>query len=78
VRIENCLRGGALAAGCQVDITHDDLGYSDLRIDRPLTELYIENAGMVCRTPSGIAARGGSTDMGNVSHVFPSIHRSIQ
>ncbi|MFF3784333.1 amidohydrolase [Streptomyces sp. NPDC001933] len=76
-RLENCLRGGALAAGCEVYISHDELAYHDLRIDRPLTELYLDNARSVGRNPSGVAARGGSTDMGNISQVFPSIHPMI-
>ncbi|KRC58816.1 hypothetical protein ASE14_18615 [Agromyces sp. Root81] len=76
-RVEDCIRAGALAAGCEVEISQDELSYHDLRIDRPLTELYVENAHLVGRSPAGVAHRGGSTDMGNISQVFPSIHPMV-
>ena len=54
--------------------------YSDLRTNGPMSELYLANAERVGRTPVRSPENGvlGSTDMGNVSYLVPSIHPMIK
>jgi len=79
-RVETCLRAGADAAGCSVELTWLDPAFADLITNDPLVELYAANARRLGRNPSvptPDTAVTGSTDMGNVSHVVPSIHPMI-
>lgn len=76
--VERCVRAGALAAACEVSIEKKTKGmYSDILIDEELINLYEKNALELGRAPAPIPPLGGSTDMGNVSHVVPSIHPMI-
>jgi metal-dependent amidase/aminoacylase/carboxypeptidase family protein len=80
-RVLGCLEAGRLAAGCTMSHEWIDPPYDDMFDNLPLLDRYTENAGLVGRLPidavpgTGVA---GSTDMGNVSHVVPSIHPMIQ
>lgn len=80
-RVHACLRAGADAAGCSVTITLENHPYAEM-IDNPvLVESYVAAAAATGRTvrPSDPDHRVvGSTDMGNVSHVVPSIHPMIR
>ena len=76
-RVAACLTGAAVAAGCEIDIEWVDPVYSDMIDDGALLERYVTNARQLGRDPapeSGRAKVVGSTDMGNVSHLVPSIH----
>lgn len=76
-RVRRCFEAGALATGCELDTTPACPDYADLRPDPGLLALYRTNAEALGRTfpelPSGGVA-GAATDMGNVSHVVPTIH----
>ncbi len=79
-RVVAALEAGALAAGCEVSITWRDPVYADLMDNPVLSGLYSANAARLGRTvlrPDSTTAVVGSTDMGNVSHVVPSIHPMI-
>lgn len=79
-RVVAALEAGAAAAGCTVEITWRDPVYADLVDSDPMTRLYVDNARRLGRTvlpPDADNAVIGSTDMGNVSHVVPSIHPMI-
>jgi amidohydrolase len=79
-RVVAALEAGALASGCEVAITWRDPVYADLIDNSALSSLYIINAARLGRTvlqPDAGTAVVGSTDMGNVSHVVPSIHPMI-
>ena len=79
-RVVAALEAGAAAAGCTVEITWRDPVYADLVDSDPMTRLYVDNARRLGRSvvpPDGDNAVIGSTDMGNVSHVVPSIHPMI-
>jgi amidohydrolase len=80
-RIEDCFRAGALASGAEVAIEWDDIEYLDLITSWPLAKSYQRNAEQLGRTFASIAdvpaSRAASTDMGNVSHLVPSIHPMI-
>lgn len=81
-RVVACLESAAVASGCTVEILHDPVTYADM-IDNPvMVERYARNAAVLGRTVVDPAeAHGpviGSTDMGNISHLVPSIHPMIK
>jgi amidohydrolase len=71
-RVVDCLEAGALATGATLQLTYD-VAYEDMRHDSELAALYRKHAESLGRTFAAEAAPV-STDMGNVSHVVPSIH----
>jgi amidohydrolase len=76
-----CLRAGAEASGCTMEVEWIDPVYADMIDNAALVERYRANAealGRVVRAPSPTARVVGSTDMGNVSYAVPSIHPMIQ
>jgi metal-dependent amidase/aminoacylase/carboxypeptidase family protein len=62
----------------QVKYEFDPKAYSNLLTSDVLADLYTENGlqlGIQFETdPENIRKAGGSTDMGNVSHILPSLH----
>ncbi|MCF2533682.1 amidohydrolase [Yinghuangia soli] len=78
-RIRACFEAGALATGAELELADVGRDYADLRQDAEFGEAYRRSAEALGRSfdlvPSGM--RGGSTDMGNISHVMPTIHPSI-
>ncbi len=71
----NCARGAALATGAEVKIDHRK-GYVNIVPNSTLAGLYADNLqrmGIDVETPDPSEPMG-STDMGNVSQVIPSIH----
>jgi metal-dependent amidase/aminoacylase/carboxypeptidase family protein len=81
-RVVACLEAGAQAAGCELEIEWQDPAYADMVDNRTMLELYTANAaatGRVMIDPDAAdTAVVGSTDMGNVSYVVPSIHPMIK
>lgn len=76
--VVRCIRAGALAAGCEVELEAERDGrYANMRLDADLIEIYRRNAEALGRSPGPVGGYGGSTDMGNVSQRFPSIHPMI-
>jgi amidohydrolase len=77
-RIWRCFEAGALATGCELDITPESKPYAEFRTDGSALASYVANAERLGRRfdTSGRAARmnRASTDMGNVSQVVPAIH----
>jgi amidohydrolase len=79
-RFVACLEGGAQAAGCSVEVEWKGPVYADMLHNRVIGERYRANAATLGRTVSDPAPNArvvGSTDMGNVSHIVPSIHPII-
>ena len=76
-----CLEAGALAAGCTVDHRWVAPPYDSL-VDIPsLKERYRVHQEARGRTVLPVESRPqlmGSTDMGNVSHLVPSLHPMVQ
>jgi amidohydrolase len=74
-----CVEGAAIATGCTFEVTPVDPVYEPLVQHPFLADRYdaaIERAGREIQSmPFG--GTGGSTDMGNVSQVVPSIHPAI-
>jgi len=79
-RVLACLQAGADAAGCTMTHQWEEPAYADMADNATLVELYQANAAMTGRTlldPADVPGVVGSTDMGNVSHMVPSIHPMI-
>jgi amidohydrolase len=80
-RVASCFEGAAISAGCTVDIQWEGHSYADMRDSEALLRSYVANAASVGRSvqaPSNKSMVVGSTDMGNVSYLAPSIHPMIQ
>lgn len=79
--VENCMRGAALATGATVEINQPAPAYEDMVTNPVLRDLAERNMHVLGR-PVPAASEGdgamGSTDMGNVSRVVPSVHPHLQ
>jgi len=76
--VDRCFRAGALAVGASVNITTIP-GYLPMRHDSKLQDIFRRTAvemvgenGTLVMPPR--RNRGGSTDMGDLSHLIPSCH----
>ena len=76
--VDRCFRAGALSVGAAVSITNIP-GYLPMRHDQHLLDVFRGNAKriidenkLLIMPPS--RNRGGSTDMGDLSHILPAIH----
>jgi amidohydrolase len=76
-RVLTCLRAGADAAGCTMEHRWIDPPYADMRDSAELLERYRRHAtglGRPFPPAEDLPEVVGSTDMGDVSHLVPSIH----
>ena len=73
-RVKDCIQGAALAAGCTFKIS-EDVPYREMQPNPALNDLLMANFRALGRTIDPVPARGGlgSTDLGDVSHVLPSV-----
>lgn len=81
-RLLTALEAGAQAAGCRMEY-HCDPMYAELRTSATMAACYGANAAVLGRQllppKDALAAVGrGSTDMGNVSQIVPSIHPLVR
>jgi amidohydrolase len=77
-RVLACFEAGAIASGCSWEQVRTEPRYDPLIQEPLLADAWNEALTELDRAPiafSGLA--GGSTDMGNVSQVVPSIHPGI-
>jgi amidohydrolase len=74
-RVDRALRAGALALGAQVEIETLP-GYLPLRNDAAMVALFRDNARALlgAEEVTETGHRSGSTDMGDLSHVMPTLH----
>jgi amidohydrolase len=78
VVVDRCFKAGALAVGASVEITNIP-GYHPLRHHTGLQELFRRNATDLLGERLTMVIpnrrnRGGSTDMGDLSHLIPACH----
>lgn len=76
-KVEACFEAAALATGCRLEITSVAHPYLNMVNNPVMTSLYAANSASLGRpmpTEAETGAAGGSSDMGNVSQVVPSIH----
>ncbi len=79
-RVLNCLEAGAHATSCTMSHDWIDPYYADMIDNEIICTLYSANASRVGRIPvepDNDLKVVGSTDMGNVSYLVPSIHPMI-
>ncbi len=77
-RVLGCYRHGAAAVGATLSVEPVGEPYDDLQPCPPLSAAYAANARALGRAlvgPEGLP--GGSTDVGNVSHLLPTIQPHI-
>ncbi len=74
-KVDRALRAGALAIGARVEVTTLP-GYLPMTHDPTLVRLFRANAERLVGPDEVTDAghRGGSTDMGDLSHVMPTVH----
>ncbi|MEI7617824.1 MAG: M20 family metallopeptidase [Actinomycetota bacterium] len=81
-RVLQCFGGAAAACGCTTSSTWNTLTYADMIDNGPMVASYVANSGRLGRVvvdPTALGRRVvGSTDMGNVSYLVPSIHPMIK
>jgi len=81
-RVQACFDGSAAACGCTVSTKWQNVTYADMIDNGPMVESYVANAARIGRAVQDPAVIGkrvvGSTDMGNLSYLVPSIHPMIQ
>ncbi len=79
LKILNCFTGSAVATGAVLQYRWDPVRYATMRSNLAIARLYQQNMQILNRNPLILETQEtfGSTDMGNVSHLVPSIHPSI-
>ena len=79
-RVLSCLEAGAMASSCTMSHSWVDPYYADMVDNETICTLYAANAQKIGRDPIEPDSENkvvGSTDMGNVSYLVPSIHPMI-
>jgi amidohydrolase len=74
-KVKNCATGASLAAGTRIEISNYEYSYDNLVTNQALSNLYARKLALagveeILEAPYDY----GSTDVGNVSHVCPTIH----
>lgn len=79
-KLDSCFQSAAAATGCTVEICWRGRPFLDVITNKTTSNLYLNNAKLVGvdfdahGPPDKANIPAGSTDMGNVSYVVPSIH----
>lgn len=76
-RVQRCFEAGALATGCEMNLSNLSKPYDSVTHNPAMAGFYDANLKFLGRHSLPAVVRGtaaGSTDMGNVSKVCPTIH----
>jgi amidohydrolase len=78
--VRDCVAGSALAAGCTWELAEAAPAYDPVRPNPVLADLAGQAFAQVGRDvdPTAMSGNAGSTDMGNVSQVVPSLHPYLE
>lgn len=80
-RVAACLEGSAAATDCRAELMWEMNAYADIVDNVPLLDAYAANSTALGRPLTSAfipGTGGGSTDMGNVSYLTPTIHPMLQ
>ena len=70
----NCFHAAAKATGCTAEVRITGVPYSNLVTNKTMADLFMKQCKSLGCEMSAASLPTGSTDMGNVSYVVPSIH----
>ena len=78
-KVLNCFTGASVASGARLEYRWRDRAYAPMKNNTILTRLFKQNLESLGRQVEDFDPRVGlgSTDMGNVSQVVPSIHPTV-
>ena len=78
-KVINCFTGASVASGARLEYRWRDRTYAPMKNNATLAQLFSQNLESLGRHVEAFDPRFGfgSTDMGNVSQVLPSIHPTI-
>jgi amidohydrolase len=78
-RVLNCFAGASVASGAKLEYRWRDRAYAPMKNNTILIRLFKQNLESLGRQVEDFDPRSGlgSTDMGNVSQVVPSIHPTV-
>ncbi len=78
-KVLNCFIGAATATGAGLEYRWGEVQYAPMRNNLTMAQLFIDNMSSLGRKIQLVNANQsfGSTDMGNVSQLVPSIHPSV-
>ena len=80
-RVAACVESSAVATDCRAELHWEINAYADIVDNVPLLDAYAENSTSLGRPLNSAflpGTGGGSTDMGNVSYLTPTIHPMLQ
>ena len=80
-RVAACVESSAVATDCRAELHWEINAYADIVDNIPLLDSYAENSTSLGRPLTSAfmpGTGGGSTDMGNVSYLTPTIHQMLQ
>ena len=78
-KVLNCFRGASVASGARLEYRWRDKTYAPMKNNVTMAQLFSRNLESLGRqvVPFDSSSGFGSTDMGNVSQVVPSMHPTI-
>jgi len=78
-KVLNCFTGASVASGARLEYSWRNKAYAPMKNNAPLAGLFSQNLELLGRHVEAFdpSFGFGSTDMGNVSQVVPSIHPTI-
>lgn len=78
-RVIACAEGAATATGCRLDVEADPRVLAPLKVNRAFSALYSDQLAWLGLQESATAAdkNKGSSDIGNVSQIVPTIHPHV-
>ncbi|MBM7094494.1 M20 family metallopeptidase [Bacillus sp. H-16] len=79
-KVNNCAKGAALATGADLSISNYEFSYDNMITNESLSTTFTESLVSLGVDRDEIKEKkgGGSLDMGNVSHMVPSIHPYVK
>ena len=76
-KVKNCARGAAQAAGADVEFRNTAYRYKSFKPNELIASVFEKNLELEEKEEGSTSDYMGSTDMGNVSNIVPSIHPKV-